>query len=139
MSPSISALLGFVALTLGLVFIVVLYRVFLSLSGKTPANSWTRGAQTWNDSALITRLSHAHLNALETLPLFASVILVAAYTGNTQITDPTACWFLIARLGQALVHAIGVSHWLVFIRANFLVVQWALLIYWLIALCAAIA
>ena len=134
MSTSIMALLAFTALTLALITSVVLYRVFLVFTGKTPANSWTRGAQTWNDPALVTRISHAHLNCMENLPLFAIIVLVAAYTGQTHITDPLACWYLIARFAQSGVHLLGVNHWLVFIRANLIVAQWVILACWLIKL-----
>jgi len=137
--PSIAALLGFIALTLALVMTVVFYRIALVFTFKTPANSWTRGDQKWSDPPIITRMTHAHLNCLETVPLFAGLVLVAAFTGNLNITDPLACWFLLIRGAQVTVHTIGVNAALVFIRANMIVLQWAIMVWWLLNLSGLIS
>ena len=46
--------------------------------------------------------------------------------GKVSVADAAGPWVLFARLAQSTVHLIGVNHWLVFIRANFLLVQAAL-------------
>src|SRR3989442_10742370 len=57
------------------------------------------------DRRLIWRLYWAQLNALENLPLFASVVLVATVRGVTGHTlDTLAVLFLLARIGQSVVH-----------------------------------
>lgn len=124
----ITALLLFAAWTLLLMFIYVGYRVALVLALKKPANSWGRGEKT-DDPAFITRAQHAHLNCLENLPVFAAIVLAAVALNKTAVVDAVAMWVLYARLAQSITHLIGVSHWLVFIRANFLVVQAALFAY----------
>jgi uncharacterized MAPEG superfamily protein len=134
MTASISVLLGYTAWTLALVFSYVLYRTGLVMLGKTPANSWTRGAQTWQDPPIVTRIQHAHLNCIENLPLVAAVILAAQALGQGAVTDGLACWLLGARIAQSVVHIIAVNHWMVFIRATLWTVQALILIWWLLKL-----
>lgn len=124
----ITALLLFAAWTLVLMFTYVGYRVALVLAMKKPANSWGRDDKT-DDPGFIVRAKHAHLNALENLPVFAAIVLAAVALNKTPVVDQVAAWVLYARLAQSIVHLIGVNHWLVFVRANFLVVQAALFFY----------
>ncbi len=134
MTASISVLLGYTAWTLALAFVVLFYRTGIVFARKTPANSWTRGAQTWKDPDLITRVTHAQANCAENLPLVAAVLLGAQALGQGAVTDPLACWLLAARVGQSVVHMIAVNHWMVFIRANLFAVQLLILAYWLLKL-----
>ncbi len=136
MSASICALLGFTAWTIALVFIVVNYRTFPVLSGKTKANSWTRGTQTWQDAPFITRMAHAHMNCLENLPLVAAIILSAQALGQGAVTDANnlPCILLGARIAQSTVHIIAVNHWMVMLRAVFYTVQILIMIWWLLKL-----
>ena len=120
-----TALLYFTALTLGVMFIYVGYRVALVLSMKKKVNEWTRGQPT-QDPAFITRAHHAHLNCVENLPVFAVIVLVANALGKNPVVDAVACWFLAARLAQTTVHLISTAPMMVFIRANLFVVQVAL-------------
>ena len=129
-----TALIYFAAWTLLLITIVVLYRTGLVFTGKTPANSWTRGAATASDPNLITRIQHAHLNCLENLPIFAAIVLVGVAMNKTGVVDKFAAWVLYARLAQSAVHLIGVNHWLVMIRATLYTIQALLFFYmmWLL-------
>ena len=124
----ITALLLFAAWTLVLMFLYVGYRVVLVLAMKKKADSWGRDDKT-DDPAFIVRAKHAHLNALENLPVFAAIVLAGVALGKTAVVDQVAAFVLYARLAQSTVHLIGVNHWLVFIRANFLVIQAALFLY----------
>jgi uncharacterized MAPEG superfamily protein len=124
----ITALLLFAAWTLALMFLYVGYRVALVLAMKKPANSWGRDDKA-DDPAFVVRAKHAHLNALENLPLFAAIVLAAVALGKQPVVDQVAAFVLYARLAQSAVHLIGVNHWLVFIRANLLIVQAALFLY----------
>ena len=135
MSSAIATLLGFVALTLSLAFLYVGYRAMMGLLGKTPFNSWTRGAQIWDDPAIITRIHHAHLNCLENLPVFAAVLLAAFMLDKVALIDEFACYFMMARVAQSSIHIVSTSAIAVFFRANALIVQWAILVYWMLALC----
>ncbi len=124
----ITALLLFAAWTLALMFIYVGPRVALVLAMKKPANSWGRDDRN-EDPAFLVRAKHAHLNCLENLPVFAAIVLAGVALGKSAVVDQVAMWVLYARLAQSGVHLIGVSHWLVFIRANFLIVQALLFAY----------
>lgn len=109
-------------------FVYVGYRVALVLAMKKQANSWGRN-QASDDPSFITRAHHAHLNCLENLPVFAAIVLAAVALNKQPVVDQVAAFVLYARLAQSIVHLIGVNHWLVFIRANFLVIQAALFAY----------
>jgi uncharacterized MAPEG superfamily protein len=134
MTASISALLGYTGWALALAFVVLFYRTAVVFARKTPANSWTRGAQTWQDPPLITRITHAGANCAENLPIVAAVLLAAQALGQGEVTDGLACWLLAARVAQSTVHMIAVNHWMVFIRANLFAVQLLILAYWLLKL-----
>jgi uncharacterized MAPEG superfamily protein len=125
---AITALLLFAAWTLVLMFVYVGYRIVLVLSMKKPANSWGREDKV-DDPAFLVRAKHAHLNCLENLPVFAAIVLAAMALGKAPVVDAVAAFVLYARLAQSVVHLIGVSHWLVFIRANLLLVQALLFAY----------
>ena len=120
-----TALLLFTAWTLVLMLTYVGYRVALVLAMKKPANSWGRDDKT-DDPAFLVRAKHAHLNCLENLPIFAAIVLAGLALGKAPVVDQVAAYVLYARLAQSTVHLIGVNHWLVFIRANFLLIQAAL-------------
>jgi uncharacterized MAPEG superfamily protein len=124
MSASLVALLGFAAWTIALVLVVLLFRTAIVFAGRKRANSWPRGEKPPADEpGIITRIGHAHQNCLEGLPIFAAIVAAAAAAGKLGVTDPVAMWVLYARVAQSVTHMIGVTHWLVFIRANFFTVQ----------------
>lgn len=124
----ITALLLFAGWTLLLMFVYVGRRVLLVLTMQKKANAWMRGEPN-DDPPVFTRVQHAHFNCLENLPVFAAIVLSGVALNKTAVVDPVAAWVLYARFAQSIVHVIGVSHWLVFIRANFLVIQAALFFY----------
>jgi uncharacterized MAPEG superfamily protein len=133
-SPSLHALIGFTAWTLLLVLIIFSWRGIEIVINRKKADSWTRGKDT-PEPALMLRIQHAHANCLENLPLFAVIVLAAAAMGKSAVTDPYAMYVLYARLGQSIVHIIGVNHWLVLLRATFWAAQLALFIVMLFGLC----
>lgn len=118
---SMTALLAFAAWTLLLIVLVLAYRSVKILSG-TPANSWTRGKAT-EDPGWVIRLSHAHLNCLENLPIFAVLVLVAGFEGKAASIAVLASIVFYARVVQSVVHAIGTSAKLVTIRGTFWILQ----------------
>lgn len=136
MSTSYWSLLGFTAWTLVLILAVVTYRSVLVLAGRRRANDWKR-TQASEDPALIQRMTHAHANCLENLPLFAAVVLVAGLTGKLGLTDPLAGWYLALRLGQSTMHLLGTSQWHVLLRFSFFFPQ-LLLLGWMVARLAGV-
>ncbi len=132
MGPSILALVGYAAWFLLLATSIVLFRTLLVLQGKFPANGFLPNGE--EGSAFMQRLCRAHANCYENLPVFASLILLAAVTGNSAITDPLARWVLVARVAQSTVHLISTSEIAVSARATLLVLQIAIEVYWVVQL-----
>ena len=131
---SMQALIGFTAWTLLLVLVIFAWRgIEIVINGKK-ADSWTRGKQV-DETALIRRIEHAHINCLENLPIFAVIVLAAAAMGKSAVTEPYAMYVLYARLAQTVIHIIGVNHWLVLVRATFWAIQLALFVVMLFGLC----
>lgn len=131
---SLHALIGFTAWTLLLVILVFAWRgIEIVVNGKK-ADSWTRGKDV-ETPGLVRRIEHAHMNCVENLPLFAAIVLAAAAMGRSAVTEPYAAYVLYARVAQSITHMIGVSHWLVMLRATFWAVQLALFVVMLAGLC----
>ena len=129
---AIQALLGFAAWTLLLVAGVFLYRGYRFLRG-TPINHWPRGAKPADDAPFVKRLEDAHANCLETLPVFAAVVLCAAFLQKLELIGLLAVWVLWARIAQSLVHLSGVGALQVFARASFWSLQLGLM-FWMLVL-----
>lgn len=131
---SLHALIGFTAWTVLLVILVFAWRgIEIVVNGKK-ADSWTRGKDV-ETPGLVRRIEHAHMNCVENLPLFAAIVLAAAAMGRSAVTEPYAAYVLYARVAQSITHMIGVSHWLVMLRATFWAVQLALFVVMLAGLC----
>lgn len=128
-----TALLIYIVWTLILALSYATYRLPLVLTGKKAANHWERGKEV-DDPAILVRAKAAHLNCLENLPLFAALVLVAAATGQSDTVNALAGFIVAARIGQSLVHLIGTSFPLVFIRASLFLAQVALMLYLAFAL-----
>jgi len=112
------ALLGFTGWTMLLVLVVFAYRGVRLLTG-TPINSWGRGAKTTEDPVFMKRVEDAHANALENLPLFAVIVLVAGAMNKLEAINLLAPFVLYARIGQSLVHLSGTNQLQVLVRATF--------------------
>jgi uncharacterized MAPEG superfamily protein len=129
MTPSLVALCLFAGWTILLVASLALYRgLFSSREGKAINTFAPDGADV---GGLGQRLTRAHLNCVELLPVVAAVVLSAAVAGRSAVTDPLAMPLLYARLGQSVVHLVSTSVPMVFLRATLFVVQIAILFYWI--------
>ncbi|EIT68559.1 MULTISPECIES: MAPEG family protein [Hydrocarboniphaga] len=124
------AVLLFAAWTLLLAMIYVVPRVPPVMLFKKPADSWTRGKPN-TDPAILVRAQHAHLNAVENLPVFAAIVAMAMLMNRADAVDPLAAYVLYARVGQSLVHLTGTSFIQVLLRATFYFAQ-VLLMAWMI-------
>lgn len=138
MSAAVAVLLAFTALTFGLVFIYVNYRVALVFTFKTPANSWTRGNPSWQNPAWVTRFEHAHANCLENLPIYAAIVLAASLLDQLAVLEGLAWIYFGFRAAQVLIHLISTNALFVFLRANMLIGQWVIIGYWLLKLSGCI-
>lgn len=117
------AVLLYVFVIIALVLSYALPRVPQVLTGARPANAWGRD-QPSIDPALLVRAQHAHANAVENFPLFLAVVVVGALIGKSATAvDPLAIYVVYLRIGQAGVHLLGTSFWLVMTRATCFLAQ----------------
>ena len=129
MTESIVALCGFAGWTIAVLFVLVNVRMITSASTGKALNTFSPAGGDLDGFG--NRLTRAHLNCLEVLPVAAAVILGAAVSGNNAITDPWAMVFLWARIAQTIVHLVGTSTPLILIRGTFFIVQLAILAVWI--------
>lgn len=129
MTPTAAALLGFVAWTIFLVIALAFYRTSLVMSGKRRANSFNPSGADVEGFGL--RLTRAHANCYENLPVAGAVLLYAIATGQTAATDPFAYAFITARVLQSVVHLLSTSPTAVTARFALYLVQLAILVFWL--------
>ena len=118
-----SALL-FGAWTLGLVSTTVLYRVLRSLLlREEKLNAWPRGTPNPRDAGIIRRITDAHANCLESLPVFLAIIVSAHVSNKVSLIDQLATYVFPLRVLQTLCHLSGTGQLNVFLRANFFLGQ----------------
>ena len=100
MTTPLLCLLALVAWTIGLVVALTIARLrYLARGGSV------RDFGMPDDRRLIWRLFRAHVNVLENLPLFASVVLTAAVLERRSSTlDALAIVYVCGRLGQSIAH-----------------------------------
>lgn len=100
LSIPLLCLLALVAWTIALVVALTVARLrYLARGGNV------RDFGMPDDRRLIWRLFRAHANSVENLPLFATVVLVAAAIGReSAILNALAVTYLSARLAQSVSH-----------------------------------
>jgi uncharacterized MAPEG superfamily protein len=132
MSPTAFALLGFAAWTVALVSLLGLYRSGVVMAGKKASNAFNPSGEDLEGFG--RRLTRAHANCYENLPIAGAVLLYAIATQQTAVTDPLAYGFIGARVAQSLVHLVSTSRPAVLVRFLLFVTQIAILTYWLLQL-----
>lgn len=132
MSTTLWMLTGFIAWTLLLLVLMEAIRARLVLTGAVPANGFDPGNSTL--SPFMQRLARAHANCIEGLPIFGGLLLVAAASGQTAITDPLAPVLLGARVLQSSIHLASVSAFAVTARFTAFSIQLAIAAIWAVRL-----
>lgn len=132
MTPTAVALLGFAFWTILLVVMLAAFRVSMVSAGKKSAASFSPIGD--DVEGFGRRLTRAHANCYENLPLAGAVLLYAIATNQTAITDGLAMAFLGARLLQSLTHLASTSSAAVTIRFAFYVIQILILAFWVLKL-----
>lgn len=133
LSPSAICLLGLIAWTLLLVFLLVSQRGLLVLGGQMAVNAFAAdGSNT--PGGFGQRLVRVHANCVENLPLLAGALLYAIASGQSSLTDPLAPLVLGARLFQSLMHLVSTSALFVWLRFAGFFVQLLVLAWWLLLL-----
>lgn len=101
---------------------IVAYRVTLVLTGKAPANGFPSGQPHGPD--WYQRANRAHANCIENLPIFGAVVLTGAVIGRVDPTfDTLAQVYLLARVGQTIVHLSSGRSMVVNVRFAFFLTQ----------------
>ncbi len=132
MSPTAIALLTYVAWTLLLLFGVAAIRSARVLNSSRAINSFSpSGADLEGFGQRVTR---AHANCYENLPIAGAVMLYAIATGQDAVTNGLAYALVGARIAQSATHLISTSNAFVMIRFAFFGVQILILIFWLLKL-----
>jgi uncharacterized MAPEG superfamily protein len=134
MTPTLTALAGFIAWALLLLIIMEVIRSKLVLTGAVPANGFTPDNATL--SPFMQRLARAHANCIEGLPIFGGLMIVAVAAGKSGVTDSLALVLLGARIVQSLIHLASVSPAAVTARFAAFSVQLVIAAYWSVALLA---
>ena len=131
------ALAAFIAWTLFLLFLMEVLRTHLVVSGRVPANGFSPGNEGL--SPFLQRLARAHLNCVESLPVFGGLMLLAIATHRTAVTDPLAVVLVAARIVQSTIHLVSTSAPAVTLRFAAFAVQLAIAAWWSWGLLRALA
>ena len=132
MTPTAVTLLALVAWALILLMSLGTLRTTQVIAGKRAANSFSPSGEDMN--AFGKRLTRAHANCYENLPIVGAVLLYAIATRQTGATDGLAYLFLAARIAQSTVHLVSTSNMFVRARFFFFLAQLAILVFWLLRL-----
>lgn len=132
MTPTAAALLGFAAWTILLVMTLGVLRTGLVFAGKRKANEFKASGDDL--AGFGSRLTRAHANCYENLPVAGAILLYAIATSQTAITDELAFAFLGARILQSLTHLVSTSRPAVLVRFAFFLAQLVIIIIWLLKL-----
>jgi uncharacterized MAPEG superfamily protein len=122
MTIPLYALLAAGAWTLVLVSAIAAWRGAELLAGRTPLSGFPSGTPHGSDR--YWRLNRAHLNAVENLPLFAIVVLVGTEIGLVSPWfDRAAVLWVVARMGQSIIHVAANTDFSVSVRFTFFLIQ----------------
>ncbi len=135
MTPTLTAITGFVAWTLFLLVLMELIRSKLVMTKAIQANQFR--PDNANLSPFMQRLARAHANCLEGLPIFGGLMLIAVLAGKSAVTDPLAYTLLGARVLQSVLHLTSLSVAAVTLRFAAFAVQMGIAVYWAFRLLTA--
>ncbi len=130
MNQTLLALGGFAGWTLVLSFLLLNmrgYYAFLS-NNKVALNKFSPDGS--NTPGFGQRLTRAHLNCIEMLPVFGALVIVASLSDQLEIMNTTVIYVLYARIGQSIIHMISTHLLAVLLRASLWSIQLALLLFY---------
>lgn len=128
MSATGCALLGFVAWSVLLTFVLLFVR-FRAMAQGHPVNTFAPEGTDVGDFG--RRVTRAHANSLENLAIVASLLLYALATGQTAVTDGLAALVFGARVVQSLAHIASGGTPAVLVRATGFAVQMVVALIWI--------
>lgn len=112
-----------------LLFVMLIVRVKAVRAGLKPKDITPFNE---NISAFANRLSRAHANCYENLPVFVSITVVAALNDMLSIMQGSALIFIAARLLQSVTHLCSGRARYAMLRGAFFGVQVFIQIYWIV-------
>ena len=121
MNPALIALAGFAGWTLLLLLTVANLRVANFFTGKKAINTFSPTGEDLPGFG--HRVTRAHLNCVENLPIFAALVAAAGLSGQFSVMEGTVMYVLYARIGQSVAHMISTAALVVWVRATFFFVQ----------------
>ena len=124
-----TALLLFASWSMVLLVGIALYRSWISMTAGKALNSFT--AAGTDLPGFGQRLTRAHANTYEFLPIAGAVMLFAIATDQSTITDDLAGVLIGARLAQSIVHLVSTNTIAVLLRFTFFLVQVCVVGYWI--------
>ena len=131
MSAPIVALAGYAGWTLLLVLTAVSARVFAIIRGSDiPLNKFSPGGEDLPGFG--QRVTRAHLNCVENLPVFAALVAAAGLSGQFGVMEGTVMFILYARIAQSMIHMISSALPMALIRGSLFSVQVILMAYYVI-------
>ncbi|WP_108471100.1 MAPEG family protein [Rhodanobacter thiooxydans] len=128
MTTSALALILFLAWTLLLLVVMEALRGYLVVTGRVRSNEFK--PDNANLSPFMQRLTRAHANCVESLPVFGGLLLLAIVMGRAEVTDALAPWLLGARIVQSGIHLASTSVIAVNARFTAFAVQMGIGVYW---------
>jgi uncharacterized MAPEG superfamily protein len=122
-TPSLYSLLGFVVWTLLVVVAGIgLPRISAVLARRAPPRSFV--ADVPHGSERYRRTMRAHVNCVENLPIFASLVLLGhAVALESTLFEALAVAVLPARVAQTAAHVASGSNRAVLVRFSFFSIQ----------------
>ena len=127
MSPTLTALTGFVAWSLFLLVLMEIIRSKLVITKAVPANGFDPGNSDL--SPFMQRLARAHANCVEGLPILGDCWWWRRFRKDRG-HGSAGLHVSGARLAQSLVHLTSVSSTAVIVRFSAFSVQMAVGVYW---------
>lgn len=116
----------------GLIFVMGFVRGKATKVGKITVE--TMDVNNRNISDFAYRVSRAHANCYENMPIFVGIVLVATMTGRIEIINGLAYVFIVARIAQTSFHLYSGSSRFIAMRGLCFMIQVILQIYWSILL-----
>jgi uncharacterized MAPEG superfamily protein len=100
---SITALIAYALWAIALVLMVATNRTLQVIRGQAKANSFAAGVPHGSDG--YWRLNRAHMNTLENLPIFATIVLSGWVVGTeSAMFNRLAVIVVVARVAQSVIH-----------------------------------
>jgi hypothetical protein len=136
LDPTTITIFGLVLIKLLLVASIGMHRLYIASTSDKAANTFLPTGEDVGRFAV--RLARAHANCYEFLPFALAVLVYAAATESSALTDGLAYYFLIARIGQSATHLVSTSTTAVFIRFAFFLAQVVILLVWCLGFLGAL-